>query len=135
MGVPELPQPTLSKSLGLAGEYEEELAVETRHEGLKAQGQMEASWRVRRGGGHGPHEGRVLLAPLHPRGWISRPTRAPLQAHRAQLLGTAAGGSKTGEFQILTDFGSSCLFTSGRFGPGRRKGQLPLLTPQSQHCP
>lgn len=42
MGVPELPQPTLSKSLGLAGEYGEELAVDTRHEGLEAQGQMEA---------------------------------------------------------------------------------------------
>ena len=30
---------------------------------------------------------------LNPWGWISQPTRAPLQAHRAQLSGTAAGGN------------------------------------------
>lgn len=55
------------------------------------------------------------------------PCRPTGPSTRALLL----TGVKTGEFQILTDFGSSCLFTSGRFGPGRRKEHLPSLTPHS----
>lgn len=78
MGVPELPQPTSSKSLGLAGAGAEDgQAAETGHEGLGAQYSGRGKW------GTG----------LNPWGWISRPTRAPLQAHRAQLSGTAAGGN------------------------------------------
>lgn len=79
MGVPELPQPTSSKSLGLAGAGAEDgQAVETGHEGLGAPVDS----------GRGEWD-----TGLNPWGWISRPTRAPLQAHRAQLSGTAAGGN------------------------------------------
>lgn len=43
VGVPELPLPTSSTSLGLVGAYGEGQAVDTHHEGGEAQGQREPS--------------------------------------------------------------------------------------------
>lgn len=78
VGVLELPQATTSKSLGLAGSV-----WRTGRLWRPAVRVWEPRWTV---------EGR-WGTDRNPGGWISRPTRAPLQAHRAQLSGTAAGGN------------------------------------------
>lgn len=54
---------------------------------------MEPWWMVRRGGGHGPpgaeHSQLASTSGLD----LPAPLGSPLQAHRAQLSGTAAGGN------------------------------------------
>ena len=79
MGIPELPQPTSSKAWDWRGQ--ERRTGRLRRPATRV---WEPQWTA---------EGGERGTDLNPWGWISRPTRAPLQAHRAQLSGTAAGGN------------------------------------------